>query len=194
MDSSISTSAPVSAARVAEARQDSERWFKEEVAPHGPLLRHYLKGQFPAVRDVEDVIQESYLRVWKAKFLHPIASSKAFLFQVARRLALDVLRKERNAPLDRVGDPAISRVLDTSPDAAEALISRETLERLADAIAALPDRTREIIVLHKLRGRTQKEVAEQLGMPLRTVEKHCLRGLKRCAELLKQRDVDGFFA
>ena len=194
MDSSLSTPAPVSStACAAGAPQTSERWFTEEVIPHGPLLRNYLKGRFPTVRDVEDLVQESYLRLWKAKFSHPISSGKAFLFTVARRLALDVLRKERRAPLDYADDLPISRVPDLNLNAAETLLHREAFERLADAIASLPERTREIIILHKLRGRSQKEVSDQLGIPQRTVEKHCLRALKHCATYLEKHDITGFF-
>jgi RNA polymerase sigma-70 factor (ECF subfamily) len=176
------------------AAEDSQhRWFRDEVQPHGPLLRNYLQGRFPTVRDVDDVVQESYLRIWKARFAHPIDSTKAFLFTIARRLALDTLRKERNSPLDRVGDLASSRVLDAAPDAAAALITQDELSHLADAIAALPARTRVVIVLHKLKGRSHKEVAGQLGISVRTVEKLCFRGLKRCHEHLLRHGIRGFF-
>lgn len=75
-----------------------EKWFAEEVQPHGPSLRAFLRGRFPAVRDVDDVVQESYLRIWKARARHPIDSAKAFLFRIARNLALDTLRHEKNSP------------------------------------------------------------------------------------------------
>jgi hypothetical protein len=45
-------------------------WFAEEVQPHDAQLKAYLRGAFPAVRDVEDVVQESYLRVWRARATH----------------------------------------------------------------------------------------------------------------------------
>jgi DNA-directed RNA polymerase specialized sigma24 family protein len=72
------------------------RWFTEEVHPHDASLKAYLRGSFPSVRDVDDVVQESYLRIWKARAIHPISSARAFLFRIARHLALDTLRHENN--------------------------------------------------------------------------------------------------
>ena len=54
--------------------------------------------------DVDDVVQESYLRVWKARTTRPIESAKAFLFTVARRLALDFVRRKRRSPFLAVKD------------------------------------------------------------------------------------------
>jgi hypothetical protein len=48
------------------------RWFAEEVQPHEASLRAYMRGAFPMVRDVDDVVQESYLRVWRARAAQPI--------------------------------------------------------------------------------------------------------------------------
>ena len=172
---------------------DSNRWFAEEVHPHDGQLKAYLRGSFPAVRDVDDVVQESYLRIWKAKTAQPIQSAKAFLFKIARHLALDTIRKNGNSPLDTVGETAFSSVLDLAPNAAEALISKDTLHHLADAIASLPQRRREVIILHKLKGLPQKEVAQLLDLSPRTVEKHCLRGLNQCEEHLRAHGINGFF-
>src|SRR3954471_24912441 len=77
---------------------DQARWFANEVHAHDGQLRAYLRGTYPAVRDVDDVVQESYLRTWKARLAHPIASTKSFLFQVARNLAVDVVRRKQSAP------------------------------------------------------------------------------------------------
>jgi len=113
---------------------------------------------------------------------------------VARHLALDTIRKHGRAPLDTVGDSAVLGVIDTSPDAVETLITQEMLHHLADAIASLPDRRREVVILHKLKGLSHKEVAEQLGLSARTVEKHCYKGMLACAEYLRERGIHGFFA
>lgn len=67
-------------------QSDSTKWFTEEVQPHEPVLRSYLRGAFPAVRDLDDVVQESYLRLWRARTEEPIRSAKAFLFTAARRI------------------------------------------------------------------------------------------------------------
>ncbi len=175
------------------ASADHAKWFTAEVHVHDGQLKAYLRGSFPAVRDVDDVVQESYLRFWKARAAKPIQSAKAFLFQVARNLALDVIRKHRRSPLDEGRESVASRVLDSSPDAAEKLIASDTLDHLADAIAALPERCREAVVLHKLHGIPQRELAGRLGVSERTIEKHCRVGLRRCEAHLAARGIHGFF-
>jgi RNA polymerase sigma factor (sigma-70 family) len=164
---------------------EQARWFTEEVQPHEPVLRAYLRGSFPTVRDVDDVVQESYLRIWRARAGEPIRSAKAFLFQVARRVALNLVRKHRNAPFIDYGDFAVSRVLDDGPNASDALILQERIDLLADALMALPPRCREVVVLHKVKGLPQKEVAAQLGLSERTVESHVRTGVAKCLVFLR---------
>ena len=51
----------------------AEQWFVENVQPHESRLRSYLHSSFPQMGEVDDVVQESFLRVWKANAAHPIA-------------------------------------------------------------------------------------------------------------------------
>jgi RNA polymerase sigma factor (sigma-70 family) len=185
-------STPLSAPPCVTPRAEDATWFKAEVHPHDGLLKNYLRAKYPAVRDVDDVVQESYLRIWKAKANRPIASAKAFLFEVARHLALDVIRKNRNSPIDLQRDEEISRVLDTSPTAIEALLTKDMFHSLARAIAELPEKYRTIVMLHALKGLPQKEIAEQLGISVRTVEKHFAAGLRQCEANLHQQGIEGF--
>jgi RNA polymerase sigma factor (sigma-70 family) len=50
-----------------------ESWFAEEVHTHDSQLKSYLRSSFPALRDVDDVVQESYLRIWRRQLVRPIA-------------------------------------------------------------------------------------------------------------------------
>jgi RNA polymerase sigma factor (sigma-70 family) len=168
---------------------DQTRWFAEEVQPHDSLLKAYLRTAYPSVRDVEDVVQESYIRIWKARASHPIESAKAFLFQVARHLALDVSRRNRASPIKGVTDLAALCVLDGRPSADEITCSREEVELLAQAIHTLPARCREIVVLRKLKCVPQKEIAQRLGISEQTVQVQVLRGVRRIAEFLRHRGV-----
>ena len=178
-----------SAASESSAAVERNRWFAEEVQPHDSLLRAYLRSAYPGVRDVDDVVQESYLRVWKARAAHPIASAKAFLFQVARHLALDLSRRDRASPIKGVTDLAALCVLEARPSADEVACSREEVALLAAAIHRLPARCREIVVLRKLKCLPQKQIAEQLGLSEQTVQVQVQRGVKRIAEFLRHRGV-----
>jgi RNA polymerase sigma factor (sigma-70 family) len=158
----------------------------EQVHPHDSSLKAYLRGSFPAVHDVEDVVQESYVRVWKARAAQPIRSAKGFLFQVARRLALDILRHGRASPIDEGRDLAALSVFHHDLNAAETASLLERKRLLIDAVVALPARCREIVILRKLEDIPQKEVAARLGLSERTVENLLSRGVKRCENYLRR--------
>jgi len=155
------------------------------------MLKAYLRGAFPAVRDLDDIVQESYLRVWRARLGRPILSAKAFLFQVARHLALDVIRHNRGGPQIVSGDLSGLSVIDDKPDAAQTLSYHEKVELVAEVLADLPKGCREILILSKFNQLRQKEVAARLGISERTVESQLARAMKLCEKQLRRRGMRG---
>jgi len=176
---------------------DQARWFSEEVHAHDASLKRYLRRSFPTVRDVDDVVQESYLRVWRRQLVRPItavsdsvtASVKGFLFQVARRLAVDTIRRSRSSPIDAVTDFVPSSVIDDGANTHETVCTQQEFELLLETIDALPARCREVIVMRKLRGLSPAETALALGISEETVHVHARRGLQRVQETLRRRGV-----
>jgi RNA polymerase sigma-70 factor (ECF subfamily) len=164
-----------------------DKWFAEEVRPHEAALRGFLRQSFPAVRDVEDVVQESYLRAWKTRAVQPIRSMRAFLFTVARRVALNIVDRQNNAGTITVGDLTSLPVLSDRPGVAEHVSQEEHLSLLVEALATLPARCREVTVLRKLQCIPQREVALRLGISEKTVEEQVARGLRRCQEYFRRR-------
>lgn len=164
-------------------------WFNKELAPHEPLLRNYLRGKFPAVRDVDDVVQESYLRVYRTRAKQPIDSVKGFLFMVAKRLALDALRRNKTATDERVTDFDPNGVIEETESVPEAISKRQEVRLLAEAIQSLPTRCREIMILRKIEGLTHREISARLGINEATVETHVRRGIAKCADYLAARGV-----
>jgi RNA polymerase sigma factor (sigma-70 family) len=168
------------------------RWFEQEVEPHGSSLKSYLQGSFPAVRDVDDVVQESFLRLWKVRAAQPILSARALLFTVGRRLALDLVRRQRISPIRVIGGSTELDRLDERSEFPPVVDVDERVLQLGRAIAALPARCREIIVLHKLKGLPQREVALQLGLCEKTVENQVSRGVRLCEKYLQRRGIGAF--
>jgi RNA polymerase sigma-70 factor (ECF subfamily) len=175
------------------ATVDHHRWFAEEVQPHASQLKAYVRGAFPAVRDVDDIVQESYLRIWKTRATHPIQSAKAFLFTVARHVALNFLQRQRSSPVIAVVDLSPLPVCEDSPGGYEALSRNEKRQLLVAALATLPPRCREITVLRKLQGIPQRDVAAALGLSERTVEEQVARGVRRCEDYLRRRGVNSYY-
>lgn len=174
------------------SKQTTNQWFAQEVQPHDGQLKAYLRGSFPSVRDVDDVVQESYLRVWKAKVAQPIESAKAFLFKVARHLALDLVRRNKISPTFSAGDLTGLSVLEDRPGVVDVLSEREKIGLVGDAVVALPARTREIIILHKFQGLSQSAVAQQLGLTEKAVEHQVARGMRLCGDYLRRRGHEFF--
>lgn len=168
---------------------DPARWFVDEAFSQNSALQSYLRTTYPKLRDVDDVIQESYLRLWKVRATQPIRSVKAFLFTVARRLAIDVHRRNKRSPVELVGDLATLPVIEERRSIADTAGVQEKVALLVEALAALPPRCREILILRKLDGMSQREVALRLGLSERTIEEQVARGMKRCETYLRLRGI-----
>ncbi len=172
-----------------EPASDHTRWFVEEVHPHEAQLKAYVRGSYPSVRDVDDVVQESFLRIWRVRAGQSITSARGLLYQIARHVALDLIRHERVSPILSVTDLANVSVYDQSPNAATAACTCEEIELLADAIDTLPARCREIFLLRKISRMPQKEIARMLKISEQTVQVQVQRGMKRCEKFLAQRGL-----
>jgi RNA polymerase sigma-70 factor (ECF subfamily) len=169
------------------------QWFAEEVQSHEPALRSYLRNSFPVVRDVDDVVQESFLRVWRERGLRPVRYAKALLFKVARHLAIDHARHHQISPEDSVGDFDALPVMEDRSEVVDAVNRQEKSRLLAEAIDRLPSRCREIVILRKLHSLPQREVAMRLGISEKTVESQLARGLKRCESYLRKRGIHQYY-
>ena len=169
---------------------EEHRWFSEEVHVHEPSLRAYLRTQFPFASDMDDVVQESFLRIWRVRMGQPVRYAKSLLFKVARHLVIDIARRNQISPIKYRADlAALPMVDDGRPGPAEAACKRDEVILLAAAIDSLPSRCREILVLRKLHGVPQKEIAAQLGLSEQTVQVQVSRGVRRCEEFLKVHGV-----
>jgi RNA polymerase sigma-70 factor (ECF subfamily) len=181
-------SAPTSAPT--ETSATHARWFTDEVHAHESQLKAYLRGSFPAVRDVEDVIQESYLRIWKARMAQPIRSTKSFLFRVARNLALDLVRRDRISPIANVVDLNALGTAGHGPGVVELACTQDEVRMLARAIHMLPVRCRQVIVLRQIDGLSQRQIALQLGISVLTVQVHVVNGLRRIEEYFREQNIN----
>ncbi len=164
-------------------------WFNEQIHPHDSQLRAFLRGSFPKIHDVDDVVQESYLRVWRRQTRQPIKFAKAFLFTIARRLALDWIRKEKVSLTDSCEDMEVLAVYDHGRSAADAVSRAETIALLIEAVDALPKRCREVVILRKFKFLSARESAKRLGIQEHAVEMHLMRGNARIRAYLASRGI-----
>jgi RNA polymerase sigma factor (sigma-70 family) len=163
------------------SNSDPTNWFTTELAPHESALRAYLHGLVPP-SDVDDIIQETYARLLRAFERGPIESPRGLLFATARNVARDLFRRRTTANTIPIAEIDASRVFDGAPNAAENATRRQETDLLVAAIAALPPRCREILVLRKFENLSHREIAWRLGIAEHTVEAQLTKALHRCEE------------
>lgn len=160
------------------------RWFAAEVQPHEPALRAWLHSQFPELRDADDIVQDAFARVLRAREQGEVRTPRALLFTAARHLAIDQIRRRKIVAFEPITEPGALPVYDEARGVAESAAHRQELEILTHAIQSLPDRCRQVLTLRKIYGLSQKEIAAQLGISEHTVEVQVANGMRRCAEFL----------
>jgi RNA polymerase sigma factor (sigma-70 family) len=165
------------------------RWFAEEVQPHEPELRAFLRRHFPTVQDIDDLVQEAYVRLMRARDAGKIAEPRAYLFTTARNIAFDLFRRQRPVSLEGLEETHRLSVVEDRADAAESTSHSQEIELLVEAIQALPLRCREIITLRKLHGLSYREIGARLGISENTVNAQLAIGLVRCRQYLAARGV-----
>ncbi len=165
------------------------RWFITEVLPHEPDLRAYLRRAFPSLRDIDDLVQESYARVCRARLAGNVADARPYLFTTARNAASDLFRRSKIIPFSALAEIGDLTVVEDRPAAGEALARAQEIEILREAIGALPPRCRQVLTLCKLYGLSHREVATQLGISEHTVNAQVALGVLRCREFLRARGL-----
>jgi RNA polymerase sigma-70 factor (ECF subfamily) len=165
---------------------DRSRWFAEHVQPLEPMLRAWLRRRFGQQIDLDDIVQEAFVRVLQAHAGGTLASPKAFLFTAARNLALDRLRRHEISRTAFLGEKEWSGILDEFADVPEAVALNQELALLTAAIQSLPARCRQIFTLRKLYGLSQREIAERLGISESTVSNQLTIGVEKCTDFFAE--------
>ena len=161
-----------------------ERVWK--VLPHEQDLRSWVRARFTAVRDVDDLVQEAYVRLLKARQSGPIANPRAFLFVVVRNLALNHLRHLIYEFPEETGTRDALSIAEELSTPADSAVQEEELELLIKAIQSLPKRCRQVMTLRKIYGLSQREAAQSLGISVSTVEAQVSIGIRKCVSYFRQ--------
>jgi RNA polymerase sigma factor (sigma-70 family) len=171
------------------AATDHSLWFTAEVQPHEAALRAYLRGRFPGLADVDDLVQETYARLLRAKVAGKLHEVRPYLFVIARNAALDLARHHRVAATDSIGNIEHLSVVEDRSDVAETVSYGQEIEILHEAIAALPPRCREVLVLRRFHGLSHEKISRQLNISVNTVDAQLCLAVLRCRQFLLLRGV-----
>jgi RNA polymerase sigma-70 factor (ECF subfamily) len=134
--------------------------------------------------DVEELVQETLLAVWrKAHLFDPTrASAAAWIFTIARNLRIDAARRTGRATFVDVAD---HDEIDDSPDGEALLLAGEREVRVRAALAALPPEQADVVRLTYFTDKPQVEIARDLGIPLGTVKSRLRLAANRLRALLE---------
>lgn len=132
--------------------------------------------------EADDVAQDAMMRLWKIApdWRQGEAKVSTWLYRVAHNLCVDRLRKRRGTQLDVIPEPE-----DDRPPIEAVMIEADRAEALHKALADLPDRQREAIVLRHLQELSNPEIAEVLDISVEAVESLLARGKRALAGILK---------
>ena len=171
----------------AKSHSSESKLFKAYLVCEKPLKR-FLRGFCSRTEDVEDLAQEAFLLAFNAERGKEIRSPKAYLFRVARNIALRDLTKKSNQLTDYLEDAIDDAFLGREASSEEELIAQQKLEQCCKAVASLPEQCRRVFLLRKIHAHSHKEIAEQLGISPRTVEKHIAKGVDRFTDYMNNQE------
>lgn len=152
------------------------RWLKSQLMRGGR-----------SCEDAEDLIQEAYLRV------HEYCEHGGEAREPEKVLVRTVMRLAMNQQRDRVRHAYVDcpieelALVDPAPPAEERLAIQRTLHLIAQAIEALPPRTREAFLLRRMDGLSYADIASKLGVSVSAIEKHVGRAMSAMMEAAAQR-------
>jgi RNA polymerase sigma factor (sigma-70 family) len=126
-------------------------------------------------QEAEDVVQDTYLHLLQRGAAATLEHPRAYLFRIAANLAVDLARKTKitsryageNVDLDQLSGSG------GSPEAASE--GAMELRRLQAALAELPPLCRAAFLLNRIDGLTYAEIAERLGLSIRTIDRYMVR-------------------
>ncbi|WP_286829909.1 RNA polymerase sigma factor [Kordiimonas sp. UBA4487] len=159
-----------------------------------PALKRFLVARFRDETVADDLLQDLYLKLERIEDASAISNVGAYLFRMANNVALDHRRqKTRQMARDKAWVD-VSRAdqggesVDEGPAADRAIEAKQKLAQVSEALKQLPPQCRKVFVLHKLKGKSHREVSESLGIAVSTVEKHMAKAMKFLVLHLKDKD------
>ncbi|MBO9713383.1 RNA polymerase sigma factor [Sphingomonas sp.] len=158
----------------------------QQAAQFRPALLHYFRRKTSNANEIEDLVQEVFLRLAVRQSEEGVANLGGYLFQTAASVAMDRHRRqtvrhaEDHVPFDNEAHA------DVDFDAAHILEKRQSLHVALAALQALPERTRSIFAMRRLEGQAYREIAAAFGISVSAVEKHMLRATERLLAAMRE--------
>lgn len=138
----------------------------------------------------QEVVLDAFWRVWERadQFQTGRGSFASWFFGIVRNLAIDELRRQELRPIpseDAQLELALASDVTRENDVTEIVARKLNVERVQDALNALPPPQREVLELAYLQGLTREEISQQLAQPLGTIHTRARLGLEKLRVMLE---------
>ncbi len=155
-------------------REGDHTAFEALYNRHSPQLLVKLDGKLPETAQVDDIVQELFVRLWERREqIDPEKPFAGYLYRIAQRMLIDHYRRvSRNNLLYKEIVDEASRATNFTE---EAFAAKETQKLLDDAMKGLTPRQQEVFQLCKIQGKSYKEAAEILEISPETVHVHLVK-------------------
>ncbi len=153
---------------------------------HREELRAFVRRRIGVSEDIEDVVQETFLRAQRAGRFNSVDNPRAYLVRIADNLIRDRHRRERHHLFEPNLEEQPQDPEDPAPSPERVARARQELHKLALAVATLPPKPREALILHKFHHLSYNEIARVMGISPRTVEKHLAKAVAHCRRAVRE--------
>lgn len=154
------------------------------------FLKRFLRRFVASEYDIEDIIQEVYIKAHHAEQEKEIEQPRAYLFRIAKNLALDELKKSSRVMTKYIEECVASIPVENTETMESEAEANESLTRYCEAIDKLPAKCKQIYIMRKVHGLKQKDIATELGISLSSVEKHLKLGGAFCHHYITSKTAD----
>ncbi|MGN6828932.1 RNA polymerase sigma factor [Paucibacter sp. M5-1] len=145
--------------------------MKKHLPPVFARVRNALRRRGSSTQDSEDIVQEAWVRLTHyEREREAVADPEPFMMRIALNLSIDAHRMRVHHGEEVLAEEVV--LADTAPSVEAVVLGRERLARLHYCLGRLTERSRDIFLAHRLDGLTYREIADQHGLSISTVEKH----------------------
>ncbi len=155
-----------------------EKVFKKLFEELGENLFQFLRLKYQNEDLARDGMQEAFIALWKNCKTVTFDKAKNYLFTVGRNKVIDVLR-QKNKHLSIVEDYSIA------DDGVESEIEDEKEKRMHYILSKMPMASRDVFLMNRLQGLKYTEIADELDISIKAVEKRMMKALKIIREELR---------
>ena len=160
--------------------KDRSRSITEVFIKHETFLKRFISRFLSRPQDIEDVVQDTYLKAFSAEKKQQIHQPKAFLFRVARNAALTQLTKKSRQVMTYVEDYDGLEIINDEVTVENHVLAQEKLGLFSQSALEMTPKCRRVFLMAKVYGMSHKEISAELGIGPSAVEKHVAKGLEVC--------------